>query len=55
MNLCSRALDLNQQLITRNQQAYHESLQRCFITMAEDLSHILNEQVISLIELNVGY
>ncbi|XP_076805731.1 dedicator of cytokinesis protein 9-like isoform X3 [Clavelina lepadiformis] len=46
VDLCGRALDINEQLITSNQQVYHESLQQCYIAMAGELSQILHEQLL---------
>uniref|UniRef100_H2YGG2 DOCKER domain-containing protein n=1 Tax=Ciona savignyi TaxID=51511 RepID=H2YGG2_CIOSA len=45
VDLCGKALDINEQLITSNQQVYHESLNECYIRMAGELSQILHEQV----------
>ena len=45
VDLCGRALTINEQLINSNQQPYHENLQQCYISMAEELSQILHEPV----------
>nr|CAB3239439.1 dedicator of cytokinesis protein 9-like [Phallusia mammillata] len=46
VDLCGRALDINEQMVTANQQVYHESLQTCYVTMAGELSQILHEQLL---------
>ena len=55
VDLCGRALHINEQLINTNQQPYHENLQQCYISMAEELSQILHEPVSNIYVVVVIY
>ena len=45
IDLCSRALKTNAEMILSNQQNYHEAMKQSFNLLVEELSLIMNEQV----------
>uniref|UniRef100_A0A8C1W7H2 Dedicator of cytokinesis 11 n=1 Tax=Cyprinus carpio TaxID=7962 RepID=A0A8C1W7H2_CYPCA len=49
VNACSMALDINERLIKEDQYEYHEELKANFKSMVKELSDIIHEQVLPLV------